>query len=202
MKRFMFFAFLLLAAAGMLISSSYVGVEASDMEEGLELELTAKYSSDFFSFNYPEDWYIVREHEEVDGDSLKFFQVDIVDEENLTGTSRRFSADYSVDDEWSFREDRDEFYAALNDLRGFFEESEDIEVKYGSELTYNERPAYRMRIKGEENIHPAAEETVEAIIDVIFIYDNQHQQSITFFSRVEEYNREKAEAFFDSFEFE
>ncbi len=37
MKRFMFFAFLLLAAAGMLISSSYVGVEASDMEEGLEL---------------------------------------------------------------------------------------------------------------------------------------------------------------------
>jgi len=202
MKKCIFFTLLVLVAAAMLISSSYSGVQAGNPGEEPELELTANYSSAFFSFNYPEDWYIVREHEEVDDDSLKFFQVDIVDEENLAKTSRRFSADYSVDDEWSFREDQDEFYEALNDLKEFFEDSEDIEVKYGSELTFNEKPAYRMRIKGEENIHPAAEETVEAIIDVIFIYYNQHQQSITFFSRVEEYDREKAEAFFDSFELE
>lgn len=200
MKKFKLIILLLVVL--MLVNSGYaLGQSNINEEEEQVYDFSATYSTDFFSYNYPEEWFISREHKESEENEIKFLMIDIADSEAPEGVSHRVSVDYSLDDDWTFREDENEFYETLDAQEEFFKDNEEIEFIHSNIMEFKNRPAYRLRIQGQELIHPEAEDEVETVIDVIFIYENQHQQALTYFSRVEEYNINLADTFFDSFEF-
>jgi len=154
--------------------------------EETAFDLDGSYSSDNFSFSYPEGWHIEQENT-----SDERHLVQIIDQEIYEDAEHFLWVYYSIDYEDNYYETKEEFYAYVDNVLYDLEDNPEIDVLYSSQSSLDDRPAHRIRYNLEDDY----------IFDWYLAYENQQRHNIMYYTIYGEFNINIADAFFDSFEF-
>ncbi len=179
--------------------------EDDNGDEIIDFDSTYYGMDSYFVFDYPSEWYVISEYEEKNED-WHFLGIGVSDEDGDEifydeDVNQLLLTNYFINRDLNYRKDKDDFYKEIDNFIKMVEEGhldleEITEILISEKIEFQGRPAYELKIKLE---HPDL--TRDFIEHRKLIFENSHEQLITYIAEEGKYCENIARSFFNSYEY-